>query len=115
MEFDNIGKKCNYCNQRDFLPIICLHCKKHFCKEHSFSNFGISTSYKLLNFDIWLSKSLFAISNCSFWAPVISTWAEDEVYNAYLNLLDTEFLAPNPPAITLATASTSSCKSFIFL
>jgi hypothetical protein len=36
MEFDNIGKKCNYCNQRDFLPIICLHCKKHFCKEHSF-------------------------------------------------------------------------------
>lgn len=34
MEFANLGKHCTYCSQKDFLPILCHHCNKYYCKNH---------------------------------------------------------------------------------
>ena len=34
MEFSNIGKHCEICQQRDFLPIKCNTCGRYFCKDH---------------------------------------------------------------------------------
>ena len=35
-ELLNVGKHCDFigCNQLDFLPVKCSHCKSIFCKEH---------------------------------------------------------------------------------
>ena len=35
-ELLNVGKHCGFlgCNQLDFLPVKCNHCKNTFCKEH---------------------------------------------------------------------------------
>ena len=35
-ELLNVGKHCDFkdCNQLDFLPVKCSHCKNIFCKEH---------------------------------------------------------------------------------
>ena len=36
MEFDNAGKHCEHpsCNQQDFLPFQCKHCRKSYCVVH---------------------------------------------------------------------------------
>jgi predicted nucleic acid binding AN1-type Zn finger protein len=36
MEFEHVGSHCQMvgCNQKDFLPFHCDHCKKHLCAEH---------------------------------------------------------------------------------
>ena len=42
-ELLNVGKHCDFqgCNQLDFLPVKCGHCKNVFCKEHfSYLNHG---------------------------------------------------------------------------
>mmetsp|Transcript_138690 Transcript_138690/g.196386 ORF Transcript_138690/g.196386 Transcript_138690/m.196386 type:complete len:146 (+) Transcript_138690:28-465(+) len=35
-EFSDVGRHCSLkeCNQRDFLPCVCLACKDVFCAEH---------------------------------------------------------------------------------
>lgn len=30
----SIGKHCAECEQLDYLPFQCNHCKRHFCKDH---------------------------------------------------------------------------------
>jgi len=34
MEFDNIGKKCEYCKRQVFLPLQCSDCLQNFCEDH---------------------------------------------------------------------------------
>jgi hypothetical protein len=34
MEFNDLGKHCSYCLQKDFLPVQCNYCKDYFCKIH---------------------------------------------------------------------------------
>ena len=45
-ELLNVGKHCGFlgCNQLDFLPVKCNHCKNTFCKEHfSYLNHNCET------------------------------------------------------------------------
>lgn len=34
MEFDDLGKHCSYCQQKDILPMQCGCCNQYFCLEH---------------------------------------------------------------------------------
>ena len=34
MEFEDLGKHCEYCRQKDILPFQCGNCKKYFCLQH---------------------------------------------------------------------------------
>ena len=34
MEFEDLGKHCEYCRQKDILPFQCGYCKKYFCLQH---------------------------------------------------------------------------------
>lgn len=34
MEFCDLGKHCEQCRIQDYLPFICTHCNRYFCKEH---------------------------------------------------------------------------------
>jgi AN1-type zinc finger protein 1 len=34
MDFDNIGKQCAFCKQRDFLPFQCDRCRLFYCLDH---------------------------------------------------------------------------------
>ena len=34
MEFDNLGKCCYICHQRDFLPFQCDRCHQYYCLNH---------------------------------------------------------------------------------
>ena len=34
MEFDDLGKHCAFCNQKDILPMECGSCHKYFCLQH---------------------------------------------------------------------------------
>lgn len=34
MEFDDLGKHCAFCNQKDILPMQCGCCYQYFCLEH---------------------------------------------------------------------------------
>ena len=34
MEFEDLGKHCAFCNQKDILPMQCGSCHQYFCLEH---------------------------------------------------------------------------------
>lgn len=34
MEFEDLGKHCAFCNQKDILPMECGSCHKYFCLQH---------------------------------------------------------------------------------
>lgn len=34
MEFEDLGKHCAYCQQKDILPFQCNCCKEYYCLEH---------------------------------------------------------------------------------
>lgn len=50
MEFFDVGKQCNICSQRDYLPFQCDNCKKYYCLEHYNEHFecGIKIQKKSL-------------------------------------------------------------------
>lgn len=35
MEFNNLGKNCRYCLQKDFLPFLCKYCNHYYCMNHT--------------------------------------------------------------------------------
>ena len=34
MEFEDLGKHCAFCSQKDILPMECGSCHKYFCLQH---------------------------------------------------------------------------------
>lgn len=34
MEFEDLGKHCAYCRQKDILPFRCNCCNEYYCLEH---------------------------------------------------------------------------------
>ena len=34
MEFEDLGKHCEFCHQKDILPFRCNCCNKYFCLDH---------------------------------------------------------------------------------
>jgi hypothetical protein len=64
-ELPSLGKHCSSpdCNQLDFLPLDCAHCKEIFCKEHFPANAHGCT--KIPNNTVTVKKKNTDVYSCS--------------------------------------------------